>query len=110
VSEKGRPALNSMTKANVKLISGRLGGKSGLPRYIAESKVDREKERLLFSDDRADLGWNAAEDYLDPLGREVVNEDLFHCVSSFEEGAYQEPGESAEERAECLRKLTPGLS
>lgn len=88
-------------------------GKSGLTRYIAESKRNPEKEGLgpdeprpLFSATHDNLTYIEANQFLQlATDTELQTDDLIHMVISPEQGVYEEIGEAREERYDAFREI-----
>jgi hypothetical protein len=88
-------------------------GKSGLTRYIAESKRNPEKEGLkpdeprpLFSAHHDNLTYTEANQFLQlATDTETQTEDLIHLVVSPEPGVYEEIGETREERYDAFMEI-----
>ncbi|MCA1576394.1 MAG: hypothetical protein LC794_03400 [Acidobacteria bacterium] len=88
-------------------------GKSGLTRYIAESKRNPEKEGLkpdeprpLFSAHHDNLTYTEANEFLQlATDTEAQTEDLIHLVISPEPGVYEEIGETREERYDSFMEI-----
>lgn len=86
-------------------------GTSSLSRYVAKSKVDREREQLdekgarpLFSAEKNDLNYSEADHLLNPTGRELEKEDVIHVVVSPERGTFERVGKTDEERQDSFRE------
>jgi hypothetical protein len=87
-------------------------GASSLSRYIAQSKVDRDREQVddkgsrpLFSEREDDLTYTEADRILNPTSGELEKEDVIHVVIS-ERGSFERAGETDEERKKTLRRLS----
>jgi hypothetical protein len=86
-------------------------GASSLSRYIAQSKVDRDREQVddkgsrpLFSEREDDLTYSEADRILNPTSGELEKEDVIHVVISPERGSFERAGETDEERKKTLRE------
>ncbi|MGH9969576.1 MAG: hypothetical protein ACREBG_17515 [Pyrinomonadaceae bacterium] len=86
-------------------------GASSLSRYIAQSKVDRDREQVddkgsrpLFSEREDDLTYSEADRILNPTSGELDKEDVIHVVISPEQGSFERAGETAEERKKTFRE------
>lgn len=86
-------------------------GASSLSRYIAQSKVDRDRERVdekgsrpLFSEREDNLTYNEADRLLNPTSGELEKEDVIHVVISPEPGSFERAGETDEERKKTFRE------
>jgi hypothetical protein len=84
-------------------------GASSLSRYIAQSKVDREREQVdekgsrpLFSERDETLTYSAADRILNPTSGELEKEDVIHVVVSPEQGTFERVGETVEERKQSF--------
>jgi hypothetical protein len=93
--------------------TGTGSGKSGLTRYIAESKRDPQREELaakearpLFSDREDRLTYSAANQYLTRGNGAPINEDIIHLVISPEQREFERLGGTVDERKEKLRQIT----
>lgn len=88
-------------------------GKSGLTRYIAESKRNPEKEGLgpdeprpLFSATHDNLTYIEANQFLQlATDTELQTDDLIHMFISPERGVYEELGENREEKYAAFREI-----
>ena len=88
-------------------------GKSGLTRYIAESKRNPEKEGLrpdeprpLFSAHHDNLTYTEADQFLQlATDTEAQTEDLIHLCISPEPGVYEEIGDTREERYDAFMQI-----
>src|SRR5215216_1417467 len=88
-------------------------GRSGLTRYIAESKRNPEKEGLgpdeprpLFSATEDNLTYIEANQFLQLASdTELQTDDLIHMFISPEQGVYEELGETREERYVAFREI-----
>ena len=91
-----------------RIISSGGVGAGRVTRYIAERDKDLEREgpgpRPLFSEDRDELSYRAADRVLDPDGR-PPKEDLLHLSVSFEEADFEKLGADEKERQARLRKV-----
>jgi hypothetical protein len=86
-------------------------GASSLSRYIAQSKVDRDREQVdekgsrpLFSEREDDLTYSEADRILNPTSGELEKEDVIHVVISPERGSFERAGETDEERKKTFRE------
>lgn len=86
-------------------------GTSSLGRYIAQSKVDRDREQVdekgsrpLFSEREDDLTYNEADRILNPTSGELEKEDVIHVVISPEPGSFERAGETEDERKQTFRE------
>lgn len=84
-------------------------GASSLSRYIAQSKVDRDREQVdekgsrpLFSEREDDLTYSEADRILNPTSGALEKEDVIHVVISPERGSFERAGETDEERKKTL--------
>src|ERR1043165_6016509 len=88
-------------------------GKSGLTRYIAESKRNPEKEGLrpdeprpLFSAHHDNLTYTEANQFLQlATDTELQTEDLIHLCISPEPGVYEEIGDTRQERYDAFMEI-----
>jgi MobL relaxases len=87
------------------------GGGAGagrVTRYIAERDKDLEREgpgsRPLFSDEREQMTYRAANRVLDPDGA-PQKDDLLHLSVSFEEADFEKLGKDEQERQARLREI-----
>src|SRR5690349_6810484 len=88
-------------------------GKSGLTRYIAESKRNPEKEGLepdeprpLFSATHDNLTYIEANQFLQlATDTELQTDDLIHMLISPEQGVYEGLGENGEEKYAAFREI-----
>jgi hypothetical protein len=87
------------------------GRVSSLSRYIAESKVDREREHLdergsrpLFSAGEDDLTFKEADHILNPTNRQLEKEEVIHVVISPEPGSLERAGDDDDERHRTFRE------
>lgn len=88
-------------------------GKSGLTRYIAESKRNPEKEglrpdqpRRLFSAHHDNLTYTEANQFLQLVtDTEAQTEDLIHLCISPEPGVYEEIGDTRQERYDAFMEI-----
>lgn len=99
-----------MSKSRFILKSAKVSGgaASDLTRYIAKSKLDKEREgthpRPLFDGSRDDLTFWQARKYLSINGGALVREDVMHYVLSFERPKdYENLGEDDRERTAQVR-------
>jgi hypothetical protein len=81
------------------------GRVSSLSRYIADSKVERERERVdergsrpLFSAREDNLTFSQADEILNPTNRELEKKDVIHVVVSPEPGSIERAGDDDDER------------
>jgi hypothetical protein len=81
------------------------GRVSSLSRYIADSKVERERERVdergsrpLFSAREDNLTFKQADEIVNPTNRELEKEDVIHVVVSPEPGTMERAGDDDDER------------
>jgi MobL relaxases len=85
-------------------------GASGVARYIAESKVDKEREgdhsRPLFSEHHDGLTYRAANSLVSPDRDGPSKKDIIHMVISTTQEEYERLGASEEERLEALKEIT----
>src|SRR6266851_8360935 len=86
-------------------------GASSLSRYIAQSKVDRDREQVdekgsrpLFSQREENLTYNESDRILNPTSGELEKEDVIHVVISPEQGSFERAGETDEERKKTFRE------
>jgi hypothetical protein len=93
--------------------AGQGSGKSGLTRYIAESKRDPAREGLgtkerrpLFTDREDRLTFSAANQHLTRGNGAPTNEDIIHLVISPEAGQFDSLGLTLAERKEKFREIT----
>lgn len=86
---------------------------SGVARYIAESKLDREREgeraRPLFSDHNQELTYRAANRLISANREGPSKKDVIHLVISPAREEYERLGSNDEERMEALRNVTKGV-
>jgi hypothetical protein len=99
---KARFVLNRIRGSKVE-------GTSEATRYIARSRLDREREgtdlRKLFSDDRDELSHYEADRWLTAGGARPDKKDIIHYVLSLQEpDDYERIGASDKERNELLRE------
>src|SRR5262245_40186504 len=87
------------------------GGASGLSRYIAKSKVDRDREHLnesgmrpLFSAQQDNLTLKEADHILNPASRQLEKEEVIHVVISPEPGSLDRAGNDSGERRKTFRE------
>lgn len=99
-----------MSKSRFVLKPARVGGgaSSDLTRYIAKSKLDRQREgdrdRPLFTEQRDDLTFWEARKWLSITGGALPREDVLHYVLSFERPEdYENLGKGDRERAAAVR-------
>lgn len=85
-------------------------GSSGVARYIAQSKIDREREgdraRPLFNGWRDDLTYREANSLVSPDRGGPSKEDIIHLVISTYKDEYDRLGGTEEERLAALHELT----
>jgi hypothetical protein len=86
-------------------------GASSLSRYIAQSKVDRDREQVdekgsrpLFSGREDNLTYSQADRILNPTSGELEKEDVIHVVVSPERGSFERAGITDEERRQTFRE------
>ncbi|MGH9960751.1 MAG: hypothetical protein ACREBC_27135, partial [Pyrinomonadaceae bacterium] len=86
-------------------------GASSLSRYIAQSKVDGDREQVdekgsrpLFSEREDDLTYSEADRILNPTSGELEKEDVIHVVISPEQGSFERAGKTDEERKKTFRE------
>ena len=99
-----------MSKSRFVLKPARVGGgaSSDLTRYIAKSKLDRQREgdrdRPLFTEQRDDLTFWEARKWLSITGGALPREDVLHYVLSFERPEdYENLGKDDRERSVAVR-------
>jgi hypothetical protein len=87
------------------------GGASSLSKYIAKSKVDREREQLtesgvrpLFSAHQDRLTLKEADQTLNPTGRELEKGEVIHVVISPEPGSLDRAGDDPAEKYKTVRE------
>src|SRR6266852_692117 len=86
-------------------------GASSLSRYIAQSKVDGDREQVddkgsrpRFSEREDNLTDNEADHILNPTSGELEKEDVIHVVISPERGSFERAGETDDERKKTFRE------
>lgn len=89
-------------------------GASGVGKYIAQSKLDQEREgtqaRPLFSDSRDGLTYWAANKLISPDKGGPAKEDIIHLVISTTQEEFDRLGSTQEERLAALREITRDMA
>jgi hypothetical protein len=89
------------------------GGASGVTRYIAESKRDREKEQLkdgearpLFSSELDNLDYHQANQILgEAFGDNAQTTEVIHLVISLEPEQFESLGDTVQEQKDALQEV-----
>lgn len=85
-------------------------GTSGVARYIAQSKLDREREgtvaRPLFSNTQDGMSYWVANKLISPDHGGPEKEDVIHLVISTTEEEFNRLGSNQEERLAALKEIT----